>query len=133
MEILSFVPLAIALILMGCIFYIGFTPKGRSKVMKRMMKSQMDIMKNMTSGEMGETFKDLSKAAINVKKDILEGNEDSLKEMAQMEANIETVAIKKKAAAAKEGFLGNNTMFCKHCGKNIDSDSKFCKKCGKEQ
>ena len=22
-------------------------------------------------------------------------------------------------------------MYCKHCGKEIDNDSKFCKECGK--
>ena len=24
-------------------------------------------------------------------------------------------------------------IFCKHCGKQIDADSKFCSYCGKEQ
>jgi len=133
MEILRFLPLVIALILMGYIFYIGFTPRGRSKVMKRMMKNQMDMMKDMTSGEMGERLKDLSKTAINVKKSILEENEDALKEMTEMEADIKAGAIKKKATAVKEGFMEENTMFCKNCGAVIDADSKFCKKCGKEQ
>ena len=32
----------------------------------------------------------------------------------------------------KDGFNQNN-VFCKHCGCEIDADSKFCKKCGKEQ
>ena len=26
-----------------------------------------------------------------------------------------------------------NTIFCRHCGETIVSDSKFCNKCGKEQ
>lgn len=31
--------------------------------------------------------------------------------------------------------VGNNkeTTYCKHCGKEIDSDSQFCKHCGKNQ
>jgi len=133
MEILRFLPLLIALVIMACIFYAGFTTKGRTKLMKRMMKSQMDMMKDMTSGDMGEKLKDLSSTAINVTKDILEENEDALKEMADMEADIKVGAIKKKVAAAKEGFAGKDTMFCKDCGAVIDADSKFCKKCGKEQ
>ena len=133
MEWLAIIPIILALVLMVYIIYTGFTSKGRSNVMKRMMKSNMDVLKDMTSGDMGEMLKDLSKTAIDVKKDILEENEDVLKEMAEIEADIEAVAIKKKAAAAKEGFMGNDKMFCKYCGTNIDSDSKFCKKCGREQ
>ena len=41
--------------------------------------------------------------------------------------------IKIKAGAVKEGFTGGDTMYCKHCGTSIDSDSRFCKSCGKAQ
>ena len=133
MEWLAIIPLIIALLLIVLIFCIGFTSRGRNKVMQGMMKSNMDALRDMTTGEMGDTLKDLSKTAIKVKKDILEENKESLKEIADIEADIETGAIKKKATAVKEGFIGNNTMFCKHCGTNIPSDSKFCMKCGKEQ
>lgn len=133
MEWLAIIPIIVAGLLLVFIFYIGFTSKGRSKSIQRMMKSNMDVLKDMTTGEMGETLKDLSKTAINVRKNILQENEEALKEVAEIEANIEAGAIKKKAAAAKEGFIGNDTMFCKHCGTNIDSNSKFCMNCGKEQ
>jgi len=32
----------------------------------------------------------------------------------------------------KKGF-SDEEIFCKHCGKAIDENSKFCKYCGKEQ
>ena len=34
--------------------------------------------------------------------------------------------------AIKEGLSGKKS-YCKHCGTQIDKDSKFCKECGKEQ
>lgn len=111
MEWLAIIPLIIALLLIVLIFCIGFTSRGRNKVMQGMMKSNMDALRDMTTGEMGDTLKDLSKTAIKVKKDILEENKESLKEIADIEAEIETGAIKKKATAVKEGFIGNNTMF----------------------
>ena len=133
MEWLAIIPIALVFVGMVYILYTGFTSKGRSNTMKRMMKTNMDILKEMTNGDMGEMLKDLSKTSINIKKNIIEENEEALKEIAEIEADIESGAIKKKVAAAKEGFKGNSTMFCKHCGTNIDGDSKFCKKCGKEQ
>ncbi len=132
-EYLAFLPLVIALIGMGLILYFTISSRGRNNVMKNMMKSNMEILKDMTAGDMGERLKDLSKTAIDVKKSILEENADALKEMAEIEAEIEKGAIRTKAQAVKEGFGGGTTMFCKHCGASIDSDSKFCKKCGKAQ
>ena len=56
-----------------------------------------------------------------------------LTNIASKEANIEGVKIKSAAKAIKEGLTENNTIYCKHCGSLIDSDSKYCKVCGKEQ
>ncbi len=132
-EYLAFIPLVIAIIGIGLILYFTISSRGRSNVMKNMMKSNMEILKDMTEGDMGERLKDLSKTAINVKKSILEENADALKEVAEMEAEIEKGAIRTKAQTVKEGFAASGTMYCKHCGVSIDSDSRFCKKCGKAQ
>lgn len=40
--------------------------------------------------------------------------------------------IKTTSRAIKEGFT-EETIYCKYCGSEIDSDSIFCKRCGKEQ
>jgi hypothetical protein len=133
MEWLAIIPIVVIVLFLLLIFFIGFTSKGRNSVMKNMMKSNINMLKDMTNGEIGETLKDLSKTTINFRKDILEENKDELKEVAELEADIESGAIKIKAAAAKEGFIGNDKKFCKYCGSCIDSDSKFCMKCGKEQ
>ena len=60
-EYLAFIPLVIALIGMGVIIYFTVSSRGRNSVMKNMMKNNMEVLKDMTSGEMGETLKDLSK------------------------------------------------------------------------
>lgn len=123
------------LAIIGVLLIWVFLFKGifNGKTHSKMMEKQMDLMKDMTTGDMGERLKKLSSTAINIRKSVLEENVDALKEMAEMEANIQKGAIKTKAQAVKEGFMGENTIFCKHCGAMIDSDSKFCKKCGKEQ
>ncbi len=64
-------------------------------------------------------------------KDIVDSNEELLKELSTKSANISKDAIEIKARAVKSGFT-TGEMFCKHCGTSIDSDSKFCKSCGKE-
>lgn len=118
----------------GCLILFGLAIRAAfsSKTKNKMMKNQMGMMKDMTTGDMGETLKDLSSVAINIRKNILEENEDTLKEIKTMEADIEKGAITTKAAAVKEGFTKGKTMFCKHCGASIDADSKFCKECGKQ-
>ncbi len=41
-------------------------------------------------------------------------------------------AIRTTVSAVREGITGD-VMYCKHCGKPIDRDSRFCKECGGEQ
>lgn len=40
---------------------------------------------------------------------------------------------KEIAKGIKEGLSEEDTVYCKHCGQLIDSDSRFCKSCGKQQ
>ena len=130
---LVYVPVIMAVVLMGLILFGFFSGRNRTSITSKMMQSNLETLKDMTSGDMGETLKDLSKTVIDVKKSVLEENKDQLKEIADMEAEIEKGAIKTKASAVKEGFSGGAAMFCKHCGASIDVDSKFCKVCGKAQ
>ena len=74
----------------------------------------------------------MGKAVANAQKNILDENEEVLKETANKNADINKEAVKSMASAVKDGF-SEGEIYCKHCGASIDSDSKFCKKCGKEQ
>ena len=62
---------------------------------------------------------------------IQQENQEDLTAIASNTADIMGEAVTKTAQAVKQGLV--DTMYCKHCGAQIASDSKFCKVCGKEQ
>ena len=62
----------------------------------------------------------LSKWGINRAVRLQAQNMDLIKEMVNSSAQI----------SQKIANETSNTVFCKHCGTQIDSDSKFCKSCG---
>ena len=63
---------------------------------------------------------------------ILDENEELIKELSTKGANVSKDGLEIKARALKKGFMGES-IYCKHCGAAIDSDSQFCKSCGKRQ
>lgn len=71
-------------------------------------------------------------AAVRAQNNIVKNNEDILKETANKTADINKEAVKTIAHSIKEGFTNDNSFYCKHCGEQVDADSKFCKKCGKQ-
>lgn len=109
-----------------------FSPKARGK----MMSKQIEAMKHMTNysrDDIEDVITTLGNVSANAQNNIINQNEDILKNIATKQANINKDAIKTTVGAIKEGFSDNNTVFCKHCGSVIDADSRFCKVCGKEQ
>ena len=62
---------------------------------------------------------------------IQEQNKADLTAIANNTAEIVSDAVATTAEAVRGDT--RKTMFCKHCGARIDSDSKFCSSCGKEQ
>ena len=87
------------------VFVMMFSPKLNAKFMSRQVKAQKYMM-----DESKEDLKSISDNMAYATKD----------------------GIKTTARAIKEGFT-EETVYCKHCGSEIDNDSKYCKKCGKEQ
>lgn len=124
------VPIFILIIFVFVIATI-LSPKLRGKIMSRQIKATKYMMESAKEDftEMGTIAGDIS---AKTKKNILDENEELLKDLEIRSANIEKEGIRTKAQAIKEGF-SKNTNYCKHCGTLIDEDSKFCKKCGKEQ
>ena len=59
-----------------------------------------------------------------------EENKDDLSAIANNTAEIISDAVATTTAAVQDGM--RKTIFCKYCGKKIDSDAKFCSYCGKE-
>lgn len=82
------------------------SPKFRGKMMSKHVKATKYMM-----DEVKDDIKDISTDMANATKD-----------------GIETTT-----RAIKNGFMKDETIYCKHCGHKIAKDSKYCKDCGKEQ
>lgn len=82
-------------------------------------------------GFMPKIAKGMAKTNIYLTKEIQQQHKEDLSNIASTSADISSDAITKTAKAVKRGL--KNTKFCKHCGAEIDADSKFCNSCGKEQ
>ena len=75
---------------------------------------------------------DIAKFGARTMKYIQSQNKEELTEISTTSAQISRDAVTILSSAVKDGF-SKETIFCKHCGKAIDADSKFCSHCGKEQ
>ena len=76
---------------------------------------------------------EISKLSTKSTKYIINNNKDDLTDITNTSADIIDDAITQTARSVKRGLSQKESMFCKHCGAQIDIDSKFCNKCGKEQ
>lgn len=74
---------------------------------------------------------EINKMQIKTVKYMQQENKEDLEDIASEGADIAGEAVTKITKSIKEGI--NDTIYCKHCGKVVDADSKFCKHCGKEQ
>lgn len=108
------------------------SPKFRGKIMSKQIKAAKHMV-DYSKDDLEDIGTNLGNTAISIKKNILDQNEENLREMTAKEANIKKEYVKTMTSAIHEGFTENDIIYCKHCGSMIDSDSKFCKKCGKEQ
>ena len=72
---------------------------------------------------------ELTKMQTKSAKYIQNENREDLREIATTSAEITSDAVSITARAVQKGL--RKTVFCKHCGKEIDADSKFCSHCGK--
>lgn len=131
MEILFY----IVPILIGITFIMTIalmvSPKLRGKLMSRQIKATKHMM-DYSKEDLKDILSTSADIGINAEKEILDNNEETMIENATRKANINKKGIEITANAIKEGLNGSK-IYCKHCGKLIDEDSKFCKSCGKEQ
>lgn len=109
-----------------------FVPGLRSKFMghqlkmqKRMLEDNKEVMQDIgkITGEIG----------VKTAKGVLDENEDDIRHVVGKTADISKDAITTTTRAIKKGLTEEESVYCKHCGESIDSDSTFCKACGKKQ
>lgn len=131
MEILFY----IVPILIGITFIMTIalmvSPKLRGKLMSRQIKATKHMM-DYSKEDLKDILSTSADIGINAEKEILDNNEETMEDNVTRKANINKKGIEITANAIKEG-LTRSKIYCKHCGKLIDEDSKFCKSCGKEQ
>ena len=107
------------------------SPKLRGKLMSRQIKATKHMM-NYSKEDLKDILSTSADIGINAEKEILDNNEETMEDNVTRKANINKKGIEITTNAIKEG-LTRSKIYCKHCGKLIDDDSKFCKSCGKEQ
>ena len=72
---------------------------------------------------------EISKLSIKSAKYIQQENKEELQQIMKTSAEIGAEAMTTTAQAVSAGL--RKTVYCKHCGNEIDADSQFCKYCGK--
>ena len=127
-KIIGFIGIGIAVI--GLInLFNGFGNFGSNNFLVGMFMMPIGVFIGFTFLMLG--FRpEISKMATKSVKYIQQENKEVLKDIASTNAEITSEAATTTARAIKEGL--KNTIFCKHCRKEIDADSKFCRYCGKE-
>lgn len=131
LEILFFIiPI---LVVLTFIFTIALmvSPKLRGKWMSKQIEATKHMME-YSKDDLKDILSTSKSVKVNAEKEILDNNEEIMKDNVTRKANINKEGIEITAKAIKEG-LTNNKVYCKYCGKLIDSDSKYCKVCGREQ
>lgn len=131
LEILFFIiPI---LVVLTFIFTIALmvSPKLRGKWMSNQIEATKHMME-YSKDDLKDILSTSKSVEVNAEKEILDNNEEIMKDNVTRKANINKEGIEITAKAIKEG-LTNNKVYCKYCGKLIDSDSKYCKVCGREQ
>ena len=131
LEILFFIiPI---LVVLTFIFTIALmvSPKLRGKWMSKQIEATKHMME-YSKDDLKDILSTSKSVEVNAEKEILDNNEEIMKDNINRKANISKEGIEITAKAIKEG-LTNNKVYCKYCGKLIDSDSKYCKVCGRAQ
>ena len=121
------------LVVLTFIFTIALmvSPKLRGKWMSKQIEATKHMME-YSKDDLKDILSTSKSVKVNAEKEILDNNEEIMKDNVTRKANINKEGIEITAKAIKEG-LTNNKVYCKYCGKLIDSDSKYCKVCGREQ
>lgn len=131
MEILFYIVPILIGITFVLMIALMISPKLRGKLMSRQIKAAKHMM-DYSKEDLKDILSTSADIGINAEKEILDNNEETMEDNVTRKANINKKGIEITTNAIKEG-LTRSKIYCKHCGKLIDDDSKFCKSCGKEQ
>lgn len=72
---------------------------------------------------------------IKAQKQILDDNEEILKDISEKNADLENISFKKKVKTIQEAFKeekSQNYIYCQNCGQKNNEDARYCQKCGEK-
>ena len=123
-----FIAIGMFVFVLGMMFVPGLRSKfmgHQLKMQKRMLEDNKEVMQDIgkITGEIG----------VKTAKGVLDENEEDIRHVVGKTADISKDAITTTTRAIKKGLTEEESVYCKHCGESIDSDSTFCKACGKKQ
>lgn len=129
LKIVGFV--AVAAAIWGIVFLImGFSNFSSNKFMIGGMLMTFGIFIAAPCLFMGFS-PEISKLSTKSAKYIQKQNKEDLTEIVSTAADISRDAVTTVTKAVKDGL--RDSIYCKHCGAKISSDSKFCSYCGRAQ
>lgn len=131
LEILFFIIPTLVVLIFIFTIALMVSPKLRGKWMSKQIEATKHMME-YSKDDLKDILSTSKSVEVNAEKEILDNNEEIMKDNVTRKANINKEGIEITAKAIKEG-LTNNKVYCKYCGKLIDSDSKYCKVCGRAQ
>ena len=73
---------------------------------------------------------EITRFSIRTARYFQEENKEELSKLMSQAAEIKSKALSASSQAINEGL--KETIYCKHCGNKIDSNSGFCKYCGEK-
>lgn len=129
--IFSGIVIVIMILIVVFIILLTVSPKFRAKLMGMQIKATRHMV-NDNKEDLTDIASVMGSVSVKSKERIIDENGDVMKEVSTKSAEINREGIEIMAQAVKKGFE-KGKIFCKHCGHQIDQDSKFCNKCGKEQ
>jgi len=109
-------------------------------VMKFEVKTTNYVFKD-NKETLTDTLTNMSEISVDAVGSVMQDKKENLKNIADTGAEISKDAIKTVSQSAAEGVTGEknstnlrqHTCYCKHCGEQIDTDSKYCSYCGGKQ
>ena len=130
MEIIGIIIFIVAASMIIFTIVFMLSPKLQGKWMSRQIKS-LKHMTNYSKEDLENIISNMGDISVKSTNNIIENNEDKLTNIVEKASDLGSIAVEKTARAIKNG-LTEKGVYCKHCGKTIDTDSMFCKHCGKE-
>jgi uncharacterized protein with PIN domain len=109
-----------------------FSPKLRGKFLGKQIKA-IKYMAENSKDDLTDIATNLGEVSINSSKNIIDRNEDKLRDISTKNAEINSKGVEIYAKAIKKGLSDEETKYCSSCGTLISKKANYCENCGEKQ